>query len=82
MIVLFDDAPKDLKKEVLEIDSTAYMEYAPRAYVLNFGGTAKALWERLGYLREADRPAGIVVSISDYFGFAKKDLWSWLSNAK
>lgn len=82
MIFLFDDAPEDLREKVLKVDPTAYTEYAPRAYLLRFGGTAKALWERLGFVAGSEQPTGIVASVDDHFGFAKRDIWSWLSHSK
>jgi hypothetical protein len=42
-----------------------------------FNGTTRELAERLG-IRGGERGAGVVVSIENYSGRTKTDLWEWL----
>ena len=61
---------------------SVYEQYASSGvYFIRFAGTARQLSERIDFGNK-DRPAhGIVIEASQYFGFATKDLWTWMDSS-
>ncbi len=55
-----------------------YTSVAPSAYFISYLGTTKELAETIGYNGDEGAGTGIVIPVSNYFGYAPKDLWEWL----
>ncbi len=56
-----------------------YIAMAPSAYFISYRGTTKELAEAIGYNGDEGAGTGIVLPVSNYFGYASKDLWEWLA---
>lgn len=56
-----------------------YHEMAPSAYFISYKGTTRELAEAIGYNGDEGAGTGIVLPVSNYFGYASKDLWEWLA---
>lgn len=85
-IIPFEDPSPDFINTIMNIDSGAYIQYAPKIYFVNFSGTADSLATRVGFSKSATvgilgnavpKP-GIVLRISDYFGYGNASMWDWL----
>lgn len=51
---------------------------APADYFVSYDGTTRKLSEAVGYGNDEDVGTGVVVRISNYFGYASTELWEWL----
>lgn len=51
---------------------------APAAYFVSFNGTTRKLSETIGYGNDKNVGSGVVIPVSNYFGYASADLWEWL----
>lgn len=51
---------------------------APAAYFVSFNGTTRKLSEAIGYGDDVDVGSGVVIPVSNYFGYASAELWEWL----
>ena len=60
---------------------TTYRDYEPTVLFVAFGGTAKQLAEKAGFSKQHGAKSGIVVEVTDYYGFANTDLWHWLERS-
>lgn len=57
-----------------------YYDMAPAAYFISYQqGTTKDLANAIGYDGDAEVGTGIVLPVSNYFGYAAKDLWEWIA---
>ena len=54
-----------------------YTDYAPIAYFVSYKGTTRELAEEIGF-SGGESGTGIVIPISNYYGYAAKDLWEWM----
>ena len=54
-----------------------YTDYAPIAYFVSYKGTTRELAEDIGF-GGGESGTGIVIPISNYYGYAAKDLWEWM----
>ena len=82
VIPFADRDTNDVLARIRDIDKGAYDSYAPRAYFLQFGGTAESLAKTLGFSTHTNKISGAVLEINDYYGFANRDLWEWLAAAR
>ena len=74
------DTPEEMGAKLQELDKSAYSHYASRGiFFLRYGGTAEQLAEKVGFGNSADAEVGIVITMGQNYGFAKKDLWTWMS---
>ena len=51
---------------------------APAAYFVSFNDTTRKLSEAIGYGNDEDAGTGVVIPVSNYFGYASAELWEWL----
>ena len=77
VIIPFEQGKGFLSKlETLDI-SVCDVE-APAAYFVSFNGTTRKLSEAIGYGNDEDVGSGVVIPVSNYFGYASAELWEWL----
>ena len=77
VIIPFEQGKGFLSKlETLDI-SVCDVE-APAAYFVSFNGTTRKLSEAIGYGDDEGVGSGIVIPVSNYFGYASAELWEWL----
>ena len=50
-------------------------------YFVSYKGTARELADKLGF-EDKEGIEGVVVPVSNYAGYADKDLWEWLREQK
>ena len=62
---------EDLKIPVCEAE-------APVAYFVSYQGTTRTLSEAVGYGNDKEVGTGVVIPVSNYFGYASTELWEWL----
>ena len=48
------------------------------AYFVSYDGTTRTLSEAVGYGNDEEAGTGVVMRISNYFGYASTELWEWL----
>jgi uncharacterized lipoprotein len=80
VVLLAEDPDTNKTAKILqELDASVYDQYASRGvYFIRYSGTARQIHERVGF-GNAGRPVhGIVISVSQYYGFANKELWNWM----
>ena len=65
-------------KELKERDIPIYDDEAPNAYFAAYKGTTRELAEVVGY-GDSSVGTGVVIPVSNYYGYASKHLWEWLS---
>lgn len=75
-VIPFEPSPA-LQEKIRGLEVPTYDAEAPIVYFVSFKGTTRKLAEALGY-NEKDEETGVVIPVSNYFGFASKDLWEWL----
>lgn len=68
-------------KNLAEVKGQVYKDYGPQVYFVSYNGTTRELARALG-LDDNSAGAGVVLSVSNYWGFAAKDLWEWLDLRK
>ena len=77
VIIPFEQGEGFLSRlETLDISVCAVE--APAAYFVSFKGTTRELSEAIGYGDDEDVGLGIVIPVSNYFGYASAELWEWL----
>lgn len=85
VILLSDEEEPGAAANILRaIDPSVYEHYAQRGlYFVRFGGTAQQLAERMGFStgHDPDPIRGVVLGVSQYFGFANRDLWNWMGSS-
>ena len=72
-----DDA--HLRGKIRALDVQFYGKEAPRVYFVSYDGTTTELAEALGYGDDKAVGSGVVIPITNYSGYASKNLWEWLS---
>ena len=75
-VIPFESSPV-LQEKIRELEVPTYDAEAPGVYFVSFKGTTRKLAEALGY-NEDDEETGVVIPVSNYFGFASQNLWEWL----
>jgi len=78
-IISFRDESGALPSKLKELRIPIYDDEAPNAYFVSYRGTTRELAEAIGYSDPSSVGTGIVVPVSNYFGYASKNLWEWLS---
>ena len=74
-----DENPDEFVKNVQELDAAAFVQYASEGVCfIRFNGTARQLSEKVGFSKNDNPKTGIVIGVSQYFGFASGDLWNWM----
>lgn len=68
-------------KSLAEVEGQVYKAYGPTTYFISYSGTTRELATALG-LHDGSSGSGVVLPISNYWGFASKDLWEWLDLRK
>ena len=85
VILLADEEEPGAAVKILRgLDPSVYEHYAQRGlYFVRFGGTAQQLAERMGFgTGRGPHPLrGVVLGVSQYFGFANRDLWNWMGSS-
>ena len=66
-----------LRRKVETLKFPVYTHEAPVAYFASYNGTTRELAETIG-LSGGESGTGIVIPVSNYFGYAAKDLWEWM----
>ena len=77
-IIPFQEGP-EFEAQIRSVDSRAYRIESPKMYLVSFKGTTLEVSRTMGY--GGDKPdvgTGLVLPVSNYHGFAPKDLWEWL----
>lgn len=77
VVMLVDDEKSGVGGILRAVDSSLYEHYAPKFYLVRFGGTAQQLAEKVGF-NEHGKNWGVVIKIDDYYGFADRDMWTWM----
>ena len=77
-VIPLADPNYDLLGAVKQIDSGAYVDYAPRVYFVRFNGTASSLAKAVGFSEDSHSLDGVVTTFEDFFGYGNADLWGWL----
>ena len=82
-VVCFEGVNDEFTRAVKSIDSAAYMAYAPSVYFVQFPGAISSLSDRLGFRDGEAGVTGVVLKVGagDYHGYARKDLWPYLTQA-
>ena len=66
-----------LRSRIETLGVPIYTGEAPIAYFVSYKGTTRELAEAVGY-SGGEAGTGIVIPVSNYYGYAAKDLWEWL----
>ena len=69
---VFEDFIQKLEEPVYSLS-----ESSVSAYLVAFRGTTQELSAKLGY-DDGKAGTGLIVPVSNYYGYASKDLWEWL----
>ncbi len=78
-IVPFQRSDKEkLREKIEKLGVPVYTDEAPIAYFVSYTGTTRKLAEAIGF-SGGELGTGIVIPISNYYGYAAKDLWEWMS---
>ena len=77
-IIPFRDESGVLDSKLKELRIPIYDDEAPTAYFASYKGTTRELAEAIGY-DDSSIGTGIVIPVSNYYGYASKHLWEWLS---
>ena len=76
-IIPFEHSEK-LRSRIDELGLSVCDVEAPAAYFVSYDGTTRKLSEAVGYGNDEDMGTGVVIRISNYFGYASTELWEWL----
>ena len=77
-IVPFQRGDKEkIRNKVEALGCPVYTDEAPSAYFVSYNGTTRELAEAIG-LSDGESGTGIVIPVSNYYGYAAKDLWEWI----
>ena len=76
-IIPFEHSEK-LRSRIDELGLPVCDVEAPAAYFVSYDGTTRKLSEAVGYGNDEDMGTGVVIRISNYFGYASTELWEWL----
>ena len=72
--------PEKILSVIRDLDSAAFVQYASEGvYFIRFNGTAKQVSEHVGF--SSGPKTGVVLGISQYHGFASRDLWNWMGTS-
>ncbi len=66
---------EELRTRISNLNVPVYDDEAPIAHFVSFKGTTRELAQRLGYDGNQSG-TGIVIPVSNYFGFASRDFGS------
>ena len=75
--VISFEPSEELPDKISTLEVPVYDGEAPIAHFVSFKGTTRELAQKLGYDGN-QAGTGIVIPVSNYFGFASRDLWEWL----
>ena len=67
-----------LLDKVKTLEIPVYTDEAPTTYFVSYNGTTRELAEAIG-LSNGESGTGIVIPVSNYYGYAAKDLWEWIN---
>lgn len=67
-----------LSSKIKSLEIPVYESLAPSVYFVSYKGTTQELSAALGYGDDKTIGTGVVLPVSNYFGYAPKDLWEWL----
>lgn len=70
---------EELRRKIEALGTFVYYDQAPNAYFVFYRGTTRELAEAVGYGEPSSVGTGIVIPVSNYFGYASKNLWEWLN---
>lgn len=76
-IVPFEPGEK-LRSRIAKLEIPVCDVEAPAAYFVSYDGTTRKLSEAVGFGDDEDVGTGVVIRISNYFGYASSELWEWL----
>ncbi len=76
-IIPFEPSEK-LRSKIDGLEVPVYAGEAPAVYFVSFKGTTNELSEAVGYGNDRQAGTGVVIPISNYSGFASRDLWEWM----
>ena len=68
-----------LGAKIKSLKAPFYDKHAPHVYFVSCKKTTEELTEALGYGEDDAIGSGIVVPITNYSGYANKNLWEWLA---
>lgn len=78
-IIPFQRSKKEkLRNKVETLGIPVYTDEAPTAYFVSYNGTTRELAEAIGF-SNGESGTGIVIPVSNYYGYAAKDLWEWIN---
>lgn len=75
--VISFEPSEELSNKISDLEVPVYDGEAPIAHFVSFKGTTRELAQKLGY-DSSQAGTGVVIPVSNYFGFASRDLWEWL----
>ena len=79
VVLLFQGDKSSFREKITAIDQSAYLGYANEGtYFISSSGPASVLAERLGFGADKSPELGVVLGVSDHFGFASAELWKWI----
>ncbi len=67
-----------LSDKIKSLKVKIYEGYAPAAWFVDYSGTTVELSKELKF--GDDKTSAIVIPVSNYHGYASRDLWEWLDN--
>ncbi len=70
------DSEENITRQLNSLEQPVYFGEAPKAYFVSYNGTTSELANAVG-LKEGGTSRGIVIPVTNYFGFANRDLWEW-----
>ncbi len=69
-----------LKEKIIEHNLPFYG--VNNLFFVAFTGTSRELSKKIGFGEDKEIDAGVVIPITDYAGYAFKDLWEWIRTNK
>ena len=76
-VVIPAEKSQQLEIEIKRFENKAY-RLPNGEFLIAFEGTSRQLSDMLG-ITDGRSGTGIIFNISNYWGFAGKDVWEWLS---
>ena len=75
------DSGADITSQLNSLERPVYLSEAPSIYFVSYNGTTRELANAVGF-GDGKTNRGIVIPVTNYYGFASRDLWEWLELKK
>ena len=78
IVVPVGQVGEGLAKKVESLDAKVSANWAPGLWLVAYNGTTSDLSEAIGLGDDESMGTAIVLPVTNYSGYAPRDLWEWL----